>query len=647
MIRIALVFPYKGFFDIALDTFQEHNRFEKNFGNGNREVYVLDEIVISDKEIPDKKFDCDVIISRGITAQIIKSSVVEIPVVEIPVVGNDLIKILYQCKKLYGRGKKVAVIGSQNMIYGAEGLSEIIDLDIKAYVKKSYIDSEELVEKAVADNCDVIVSGVGTCRIAKSKGREALEIKSGKEAFWQALTEAKRVALINRREKERTQRYKTILNYVNEGVIALDSNGNVTVFNEAAEKLTGLKSKNILNFDYKNVYIPDKLKKIFDGPCRFFNDILSFNNIQMAMNKVPIEFNDEKIGVVITLQDITRIQELEGDIRNKIHNRGHIAKYRFNDISSNDPEFLKIIEKVRQFSHVDSNLLITGRTGTGKELFAQSIHNESKRANGPFVAVNCAAIPEQLLESELFGYVEGAFTGAVKGGKAGLFELAHGGTIFLDEIAEITPPLQCRLLRVLQEREVMRLGDTKVIPVNVRVIAATNKNLIEYVNLSKFREDLYYRLNVLSIRLPDLDERGNDIKLLARQFVERYSSRIYGKKIDISEDAVEYFKRCLWKGNVRELKNICERLVVLINGREIETADVLNVLSGTAPEYCQNNCKDLIPEDGEKLFGSEKDFMKKKILKVLRERNFNRTDSAKALGMSRTTLWRWIKELEI
>ena len=223
----------------------------------------------------------------------------------------------------------------------------------------------------------------------------------------------------------------------------------------------------------------------------------------------------------------------------------------------------------RKYAASYSNVLITGESGTGKELFAQSIHSGSPCRIGPFVAVNCAALPESLLESELFGYEEGAFTGAKKGGKAGLFELAHNGTIFLDEIGDMPLSLQSRLLRVLQEKEVIRLGGSQVIPVNNRIICATNKNLAHKVEEGLFREDLYYRINILQIHIPPLREHPEDIPVLARLLFEKKCKEIKKRK-EIRTNLLQMLKRYHWPGNVRQLDAFLERLLVLTDGPEVE-----------------------------------------------------------------------------
>ena len=280
-------------------------------------------------------------------------------------------------------------------------------------------------------------------------------------------------------------------------------------------------------------------------------------------------------------------------------------------------------KKAELFAQSESNVLIYGRTGTGKELFAQGIHNASRRAQGPFVAINCAALPENLLESELFGYEEGAFTGARKGGKQGLFELAHGGTIFLDEISEISAGVQARLLRVLEEREVMRLGGESVIPVDVRVVAATNRDLNTLVQQGQFREDLFFRLYVLELRLPTLAERVEDIPLLMERFL--LENKVMLELAEIKQIAHHHLLTTYsWPGNVRELKNFAERIVTLCS-MQPDPDQLLHTIFENRRGIKKNHSE------------------KQDILRVLKEVGGNRTLAA-ANCISRTTLWRRLKE---
>ena len=287
-----------------------------------------------------------------------------------------------------------------------------------------------------------------------------------------------------------------------------------------------------------------------------------------------------------------------------------------------------LVEKVKvakKFSKTQSNIFLQGDTGTGKEIFAQSIHNTSSRKNGPFVAVNCGALSESLLESELFGYVKGAFTGASKDGKAGYFELAHKGTIFLDEIGELPFQLQSRLLRVIQEREIKRLGDEKVIPIDVRIIAATNQNLHSLIAQSKFREDLFYRLQVLKIRIPSLRERKTDIPLLAENFINRFKVK-EKKEIIFTSSAKESLMQYEFYGNIRQLENVCERLVIMCD-RELTQDTVQMVMDEEESTKFEKDVN---------IYDNKKDYYQR----VLEEVQYNKQLAADKLGISRTTLWR-------
>lgn len=298
-------------------------------------------------------------------------------------------------------------------------------------------------------------------------------------------------------------------------------------------------------------------------------------------------------------------------------------------------------------------MLITGETGTGKELFAQSIHNGSERKTGPFVAINCASLDKSLMESELFGYEEGTFTGALKGGKAGLFEMAHGGTIFLDEIGEIPFNVQAQLLRILQEREVRRMGSSTVIPVDVRVIVATNRNLGEEVKKGGFRQDLYYRLNILNLHIPPLRERGQDMRLIA---LSMFSGKLSELGYTLPEKTIgrilDYMEGYAWPGNVRELSNFVECISVLSQSSYEEMAEYMDGILGQAPPKAEAHGKavgeisaEIQPDEAsESDSGNLKHWEKQRIETALKENGLSTGRTAAALGMSRSTLWRKMRE---
>ena len=337
-------------------------------------------------------------------------------------------------------------------------------------------------------------------------------------------------------------------------------------------------------------------------------------------------FNPEEISLLI--ERLIQSKELAREV--SFLRKELTKQYRFHDLVSKSPKMQQVFEFARTVAKSNSNILILGESGTGKELLARAIHNESPRANGPFVAVSCVALPETLLESELFGHEKGAFTDAITQ-KKGKFELAHGGTLFLDEIGDISPKLQLALLRVLEEREFTRVGGTQPIRVDVRIIAATNRDLKRAVDEGQFRDDLYYRLNVISIKIPPLRERREDIPLLAQHFVEKFNIEL-GKRVErISEEAMKKLMAYHWPGNVRELENVIERAMVITKGSVIR------------PEEIQLPTEETPPAEDKSLRAVERAH----ILRVLEENNWNVQRSAQILGIDRVTLYNKMKRYGI
>jgi DNA-binding NtrC family response regulator len=302
---------------------------------------------------------------------------------------------------------------------------------------------------------------------------------------------------------------------------------------------------------------------------------------------------------------------------------------------TNDPRMKKLLDSARQVASTDSNVMLTGESGTGKELLARFIHQSSRRNQGPLLSINCGAFTEELLTNELFGHEKGAFTGAQEL-KKGLIEMAHGGTLFLDEVTEMSTSMQVKLLRVIQEREVMRVGGTVSIRVDVRFVAATNRNLNEEVAAARFRQDLYYRLNVVSLRLPPLAERKSDIPLLIQHFIKKYAGLMEKKVESVSPEVAEILKQYDFPGNVRELENIIERGVALTTGDRIETSHLPEDLQETTLLTFRRK-KGVIPtlEDQERAY----------IEWVLQETGNNKTEAAKLLGIDRVSLWRKLKKM--
>jgi transcriptional regulator with PAS, ATPase and Fis domain len=367
-------------------------------------------------------------------------------------------------------------------------------------------------------------------------------------------------------------------------------------------------------------------------------DIATVGGRQIVINRSPVIVKGKIVGAVSNFKEITDIQKVELQLRKKLHQNGLEAKYRLSDIIGETNEVMEAKELARKFAETESTVLITGESGTGKELFAQGIHSASHRSLGPFVAVNCAVLPENLLESEMFGYEKGTFTGALKDGKPGLFELAHGGTLFLDEIGEIPLRIQALLLRVLQERTIRRVGGERIIPVDVRIITATNRNLEEEVEEKQFRSDLYYRLNVLALELPPLRVRLEDIPKLVEAFLDEFNDKRKNKIITVEKELICLFQKYDWPGNIRELRNTIERMVVLEESKSLR-------LQGA---------KFLSEKIRRRKFSEEatnkqsiKNKEKELILTTLEKFENNKTLAAQSLGIDRSTLWRKIKEYNL
>lgn len=372
--------------------------------------------------------------------------------------------------------------------------------------------------------------------------------------------------------QEHAEQLKAVLASINDGIIAVDHQGIITQYNPASEYIVHVSAKDAIGKHLSAIFPPDipLFEAIHHGK--------SYNNCEIVLERTgshyitsgrPIIAEDGRIiGAVATMKDIS-------DVRKMFYTITGQSSLAFGEIIYASKAMQKVVEMAKSIARGDSNVLIRGETGTGKELFARAIHASSSRSNKIFVPLNCAAIPDALLESELFGYKDGAFTGAAKGGKQGLFEYANNGTIFLDEIGDLPQHLQAKLLRVLQEGKIRRIGDTREISVNVRVIAATNASLEDMITKGTFREDLYYRLNVIPLFIPPLRERVEDIPLLAQFFVRRFSARLQKKINALSNTAINKLTQHHWPGNIRELENVIERAMNIAEGDLLLTEHII------------------------------------------------------------------------
>ncbi|MCF8104453.1 MAG: sigma 54-interacting transcriptional regulator [Desulfohalobiaceae bacterium] len=437
---------------------------------------------------------------------------------------------------------------------------------------------------------------------------------------------------------ERTQRLNIMLtsiyNSVTDGFIATDNNKIITHLNQTASRMLGVKPDSLTGQGIENL-IQSGLTtdNWFDSGEPIEPTEVTFLCPDGARNYMarvdPIRNASFKIlGSIMTISEKSRLLNLAKKLG------GNYAKYEFNDIKGKSSKFTKQIETAKIAAKTNSRVLIIGASGTGKELFAQAIHNHSNRKKGPFVAISCPAIPRDLIESELFGYIGGAFTGARQKGMIGKFELANKGTLFLDEINCLPLDLQVKILRVLQQNEIMRIGDARTIPIDVRIIAASNTDLMEEVEQGDFRKDLYYRLSVIEIFLPLLKDRPKDIELLFQHILDRRCSEAGIQKPRLDKKVFETLKKYPWPGNIRELENVAERALLLSQGETIHKEHLPLRTTKTA-------------RAGRNRLGSLKNGYKEMIETTLEECDGNLSQAARELKIARSTLYRKLQEFGI
>ncbi len=436
-------------------------------------------------------------------------------------------------------------------------------------------------------------------------------------------------------EKEQYRRnLEAIFRSVNDAIITVDKNMRIIAANDAVRGICSIDPQAIINHQFHDVtrYCSQScvraLKEILEKGRTIKEYRLECGNQFRPHQLVSVSSSplrdkaDKNIGTVLVIRDLTRVAEMEGELR---------ERYNLHNMVGKSHEMQKIFHLLDELMNTDTTVLITGETGTGKELVAKALHYGGPRAAKPLVIVNCSALAENLLESELFGHVKGAFTGAQKD-RIGRFQAAHGGTIFLDEVGDIPPGLQLKLLRVLQEKTIERVGDSTTCHVDVRVIAATNRNLKQRISQGEFREDLYYRLKVLEIALPSLRERREDIPLLIQHFLTLFNKSYHKNIEEISQEALKTFMIYPWPGNVRELQHAIEHAYVLCNGPTI------------AVEHIPAEIRDFqfreTPAAGGRLKSSA--LQTAEILQALTETGWNKAKAARRLGISRPTLYQLI-----
>lgn len=600
---------------------------------------------LTDKARKAIKDGVEIFVGGGANAEIIKNAV-DVPVVTIKLTILDYIEAMMLASK-YGNNVVIVKFESENKTENNQLINALQNIGEGFKVNFSYIyfeTPEELKIKLQKLSTGSVVIGASLSNeISRELGIPSVLIYPGEEGIINSIKYAKEFIIALRIEREKSKFIEAILEFTPSGIIATDKNGNIITFNPAAEKIFGVNQIKAMGHHISKVMPQCHLNKVLKTAEPELGVIQQVNHNEIVTNRVPIEIDGEIIGAVAIVHAVSEIQQTEQKIRLLNMKRGFTSKSKFTNIIGTSKTLIEEIKKAKIYSKASSNVLIYGETGVGKEIFAQSIHNYSLRQNEPFVAINCAALPENLLESELFGYDEGAFTGSKKGGKTGLFEIAHGGTMLLDEIGELPISLQSRLLRVLQEQEIMRVGGDRIIPIDVRIIAATGRDL-EGKNPGDFRSDLLYRLNVLQINIPPLRNRDDDVIRLFLFFLEKHFN-ISQYKAEIPIESLEILKLYSWPGNVRELQNVVERFALFFKEAVRFNEEVIRkiiVRSIQKDRFFNDILKQNGMETGQ-ILSSDK--IPKKLICTLEQIFPNQKEEiAKRLGVSRTTLWRLISK---
>lgn len=580
--------------------------------------------------------DADIIVARGITASAIAKLKPSTHVIPIALSSGDVLTALSLAKK-ENHPCNIGIISNEELC-DSSALSSLVDCPVTVVKVSDQKDVHDAVFSLRERGCTVLVGGLTMTTLCRENSIAYVHVKTGYQAIVHAIEDAIATARSLERAKTRGNLLETLLNNATYALFAINSYGVIIAGNRQAEQLFGISPLEGRSIDM--IYQGSKWSQtVISGSL--VEELQTLDGQQVLVSQQPIRVDEQTSGVLFTFQNAQAIQNTEHKIRTELNRKGLVARYSFSDIVTQNPQMLQLVEKAKRFSQVNGSVLLLGETGTGKELFAQSIHNHSPRSKEPFVAVNCAALPEQLLESELFGYSEGSFTGASKGGKAGLFELAHKGTLFLDEIGEMPIILQAKLLRVLQEKEVRKIGADKVVPVDVRVISAANCNIMERVKSGSFRLDLFYRISLLSLQIITLRERKDDIGILFRYFVEQYCKRHSLKAPTITPAAIDALQQFYWPGNIRELRNAAERLAILHSSPEVGVVEIEQLDIGSTSLYGEATPPPFSPKRRLVTSLSDGELYREYLSSGLTRESF-----ARKMGLSRTTLWRKFSKFE-
>ncbi|KLN52085.1 propionate catabolism operon regulatory protein PrpR [Variovorax paradoxus] len=583
----------------------------------------------------------DAVVAAGASGEWLRQHL-DIPVAMVEVRGFDLMRALAAARAI---SPKVGLVSFDGPSEHLAQLDALFAMGIAQFSYRSPDDAPACVEALRAAGVGAVVAPGLVSDLAEQAGMASVLMYSD-DAVRQALQDAVHLARHSRADRARHERLGTILGQLQDGVVAVDLRQRIEALNPVMADLLGAPVAELAGrvlSDVEPVLDLGATLLLRETPPE---EVLQIGMRTLVVRRAPIVENGEVTGALLVCRDPAVIQRADRHLRANQRQRGAPARYRIEAFAGDSAPARRVRELAAQCAASDATVLVIGESGTGKELVAQGIHTASRRASQPFLAVNCAALSESLLESELFGYEEGAFTGARRGGKTGLIEAAHTGTLFLDEIGDMPLALQTRLLRVLQEREVLRLGATAAVPVDLRVIAATHANLAAQVERGLFRRDLYYRLAVLRIETPPLRERGSDIAALAASLLARRRGATGVPAAPASAwlaALLELAAGYSWPGNVRELENLVERLLAchgyLSPAGRLDRGRLLEMF----PECTQARPA---PVRERLLKGARVAAERQRVREVLQSVQGDQNQACAILGISRSTLWRRLREEE-
>lgn len=474
----------------------------------------------------------------------------------------DILETLERAEKLFlPFYKKAALFFHADNPIQLERITAFTRFDLKYVYYQGNEHIKKLISQLKSEGYHLVIGGPTSTDLARREGMETVLIRYRGQSLHSGIQKAREVLKLIQAEMRQVKLLNTVLDIIPDGIVVMDDMGKITMCNKQMAEYVNLDQNELLEQHVEEATQDASWANVYKKAIPQTHILVKYKDNTYFSTRRPVMEGNRAIGAVGILQEARKIQDMERRYRYN-QTRGLNAKYHFSDIIYQSSAMRETVNQAEHCALFDATILIEGETGTGKELFAQSIHNASARSKGPFVAVNCAAISPTLLESELMGYEDGAFTGAKRGGKIGLFEKAHNGTIFLDEINQMPVELQPKILRILQERVLMRVGGLDEIPVNVRIIAAANESLAKLVETGKFRRDLYYRLNVFTLPIPPLRQRREDILPLIEYFSQQYRNNFIILP-ELSPKVQQMLQNYDWPGNVRELQNYIERCVIL------------------------------------------------------------------------------------